>query len=163
MATRPTSTAQGTPQPGARGHEKRDASPGWIFGIVFFIMFCGLIIHLALAGLFTQFKNQSPPRDAYVTRPPTVGIPKPSFPQLQVSPRLDLSAFRAREDEELTNYGWIDRTSGVVRIPIDRAMELVLQKGLPVRTNSQDVSGASPAEFIQQRSANRRLQTESNQ
>jgi hypothetical protein len=28
-------------------------------------------------------------------------------------------------------YGWIDRNGGVVRLPIDRAMDLVLERGLP--------------------------------
>ena len=33
----------------------------------------------------------------------------------------------------LHNYGWVDQKAGVVRIPIDRAMTLLLQKGLPAR------------------------------
>ena len=54
-------------------------------------------------------------------------------PRLQVAPQLDLAALRAREDAELNSYGWIDRKSGVVRIPIERAMDLVTRRGLPVR------------------------------
>ena len=54
-------------------------------------------------------------------------------PRLQVKPEADLAAFRAREDEELNHYGWIDRKAGVVRIPIERAMDLIAQRGLPFR------------------------------
>jgi hypothetical protein len=54
-------------------------------------------------------------------------------PRLQVAPEVDLAAFRAREEEELDNYGWIDRKAGIVRLPIERAMDLIAQRGLPVR------------------------------
>jgi len=36
-----------------------------------------------------------------------------------------LKDLRAREREELTTYGWVDQDKGTVRIPIERAMELV--------------------------------------
>lgn len=155
MATRPTSTVQGIPRPGAHGHEQRDASVPWIFGIVLFLACSGVVIQLVLGGLLEHFKNRPTPTDAFRPVPKMVQTSTAAFPRLQVSARLDLADFRAREDEELTNYGWIDRTSGIVRVPIERAMELVLQKGLPVRTNSQGQAGASPADLIQQRSLHR--------
>jgi hypothetical protein len=46
---------------------------------------------------------------------------------------MDLEHLRQHEDNLLNNYGWVDPKAGVVRVPIDRAMDLVLQKGLPVR------------------------------
>lgn len=66
-------------------------------------------------------------------------------PRLQLAPDVDLQAFRAREDAELNSYGWIDRTAGVVRIPIDRAMELIAQRGLPARseTNKTELGPSS--------------------
>ena len=54
-------------------------------------------------------------------------------PRLQVAPQVDLAAMRAREDAELNSYGWVDRQAGVVRLPIERAMDLLAQRGLPVR------------------------------
>ena len=38
-----------------------------------------------------------------------------------------LQELRAGEQTELTTYGWIDQKSGVIRLPIDRAMELTVQ------------------------------------
>ena len=46
----------------------------------------------------------------------------------------NLQRFRQSEDTVLTSYGWVDQNAGVVRIPIDRAKTLVLEKGFPVRT-----------------------------
>jgi hypothetical protein len=64
-----------------------------------------------------------------------VAATRPQFPEprLQVAPQVDLAALRAREDAELNTYGWVDRKAGVVRIPIERAMELLTRRGLPVR------------------------------
>ena len=58
-------------------------------------------------------------------------------PRLQETPALDLELFRAREEKELSTYGWIDRPNGVVRIPIERAMELVAREGLPARKEAR--------------------------
>ncbi len=40
----------------------------------------------------------------------------------------DLKALHAREDAELNSYQYIDRTKGTVRLPIDRAMQLLAQE-----------------------------------
>jgi hypothetical protein len=44
----------------------------------------------------------------------------------------DVAELHAREDILLDNYSWADRAQGKVRIPIDRAMELIAERGLPV-------------------------------
>jgi hypothetical protein len=44
-----------------------------------------------------------------------------------------MAALQAHEDELLNNYGWVDQDAEVVRIPIERAMELLLERGLPTR------------------------------
>jgi hypothetical protein len=57
----------------------------------------------------------------------------PPEPRLQTNPRQDLKDLRAAEDRLLTSYQWVDRNNNVVRIPIDEAMKLTLQRGLPSR------------------------------
>ena len=65
---------------------------------------------------------------------------------------MDLEAFQAREEIELHSYGWVNRSSGIVRIPIERAMELLLQKGLPARSGTNQVKlGPSTYELQKQR------------
>jgi len=44
-----------------------------------------------------------------------------------------LNKIRGREDGLLNSYGWVDEKAGTVRIPIERAMDLLVQRGLPVR------------------------------
>ena len=50
---------------------------------------------------------------------------------------LDTADLHTREDLLLDNYSWVDRTKGTIRIPIDRAMELIAQRGLPVQQQPQ--------------------------
>jgi hypothetical protein len=57
----------------------------------------------------------------------------PPEPRLQTNPRQDLRDLRASEDAVLHSYGWVDKDRGIVRIPIDEAMKLTLQRGLPAR------------------------------
>ena len=51
-------------------------------------------------------------------------------PRLEIDPAADLAAFRAQQQNELAHYGWIDRDHGVVRIPIDAAMQDVARDGI---------------------------------
>lgn len=57
----------------------------------------------------------------------------PPEPRLQTNPREDLRQLREQEDLVLTTYGWVDENAGVVRIPIDVAMKLTVERGLPAR------------------------------
>jgi len=61
----------------------------------------------------------------------------PTAPLLQATTRVELEAYERTEEEVLTGYGWIDQESGVVRIPIEQAMELVLERGLPDATEPE--------------------------
>ena len=58
---------------------------------------------------------------------------RPPAPQLEETPALDLARERAAEEELLHTYGWIDKQAGVARLPIERAIELMAQRGLPSR------------------------------
>jgi len=57
----------------------------------------------------------------------------PPEPRLQTNPREDLRELLDTEQRTLTTYGWVDRNAGIVRIPIDEAMRLTIQRGLPAR------------------------------
>jgi hypothetical protein len=65
-------------------------------------------------------------------------------PQLQVNDTADMNDEIKEENAKLTHYQWVDQSQGVVRIPIDRAVQLVLQRGLPARAAGAG-SVAAPA------------------
>jgi hypothetical protein len=51
-------------------------------------------------------------------------------PRLERNERIEINEFRLQEEQTLNSYGWVDQKAGVVRIPIDRAMQLIAQRGL---------------------------------
>ncbi len=64
----------------------------------------------------------------------------PSGPRLQVDPELDLEQFKVIEDSLVNSYGWVQKEAGVVRIPLDEAMKLMLQRGFPLRPDFEEHS-----------------------
>jgi hypothetical protein len=62
-----------------------------------------------------------------------VGQPSSPSPRLLVDEPANLSALAERERETLTTYGWADKATGAYRIPIDRAKDMLIERGLPVR------------------------------
>lgn len=53
---------------------------------------------------------------------------QPPQPRLQRLPTRELETLRAEERAVLESYGWVDRDEGIVRIPIERAMELIAER-----------------------------------
>jgi hypothetical protein len=59
-------------------------------------------------------------------------------PHLETNERTELNKVRLSEENVLSTYDYVDKNAGTIRIPIDRAMDLIVQRGLPVRTQSGD-------------------------
>lgn len=74
-------------------------------------------------------------------------FPKPDL-QMDDDHAERVSLYKAQNDD-LNSYGWVDRRNGVVRIPVDRAMDLILQRGLPSETNGNSVTDGSTLQLIQ--------------
>ena len=82
----------------------------------------------ARAPLAAERARPAIERGRVVTR-----TPESPQPALLVAEPIALGEHRASETAALSGYGWIDRNAGTVRIPIDRAKDLLLQRGLPTR------------------------------
>jgi hypothetical protein len=148
MATEPEMKPQGVPSQEG-GYERTDAHPGGVFSVVIGMIVAGVIIHFAISGMLNHLNNKPSGKDVWQPRAGgNVAAVRPEIPRLQISPPVELGELRAREDAELNSYGWVNRTSGIVRVPINRAMELMLQKGLPSGAGRQ---GPSSLELQQQR------------
>lgn len=160
----PRTQPQGAPRPGVSGHETRDVSVPWILGIVGFLVVSGVGIHFILAGMLGGLNAKPAPTDRWrpIARASQPTSAAPPFPRLQISPPADLQAFRRREDAELNAYGWVNQTSGMVRIPIARAMDYIIAKGLlPVRQGTNgDKAGPSAYQLMQQRARKERPKTQ---
>ncbi|MDQ6705434.1 MAG: hypothetical protein M3Z85_05660 [Acidobacteriota bacterium] len=99
-----------------------------------------LIVAMAMWGLFDLFYERETATNAEspVARRVLDERPKiPPEPRLQATPRIELKELRENEAAILGGYGWIDPEKGIVRIPIDRAMDAVLKNGLPTKVTTE--------------------------
>jgi len=74
----------------------------------------------------------------------------PPGPNLQQSPSAEMAAFRAAEERELATWTWVDKEKGVARVPAERAMEIVLSRGLPAPPPMPPVPPPAPAVEVPQ-------------
>ena len=100
----------------------------------------GIATYLVVYLIIRLFTAQAARQDAQVqpvagqVQPAAPGEERlPPEPRLQANPAADLRTLRGQEDAILTTYGWVDARGGVVRVPIDVAMQKVLEEGLPAR------------------------------
>ena len=116
------------------GHETSDVNLGGVFVFALGLLVSGVIIFVLIWMLFGFFAGQEAQR-AVRQYPLASGRQDrlPPGPRLQVNPREDLRELRAADDAVLNSYGWLDKANGIVRIPIDQAMKLTVQRGLPAR------------------------------
>lgn len=117
-----------------RRHETTDASIG---GIVKFAIGLALSIVATLVickltfNYFAAHQSLGPPVTPFGN---TRELPPEGVPRLQTEAPQDLAKYREKQGHLLHSYGWVDQKDGVVRIPIKRAMDLLIQRGLPVQT-----------------------------
>lgn len=79
-------------------------------------------------------------------------VKEPQGPRLQTQPFKDVYALRQGERDKLTSYGWVDQGAGVVRMPIEDAMRLAIERGI-VASTPQLSSGLN--QVVQDSSAGR--------
>ncbi len=131
-----------TPRPtvGA-GHEERDIVALPIAASVLGLVLVCVAACVAMFVLFNLFATYQA-RESAAPSPlaGSYGLKEPPEPRLQRSPIEDLRTLRAREDADLRHYGWVDREGGVVRIPIERAIEILAARGLPARAAAPEAT-----------------------
>ena len=121
-----TQEKSGASQAAGSRYEVRDADVKTL--LQFGVALC-LVIVLALFGvskLMAYLAARQP--EGQPASPLAQTADLPPKPRLQITPRLELAEKRNADDAVLNSYAWIDRPSGTVRIPIDRAMELVAER-----------------------------------
>jgi hypothetical protein len=140
------------PQPanptGNGGYERSDIG---VAGVLYFLLGLAascLLVYFVVDGLYHFLDKRSEAEQAPVnplvtnapadTRRIANDYPQSAFPnpRLETDERGQLNGIRLKEEETLATYDYIDKSAGTVRIPIDRAMDLIAQRGLPTRTQA---------------------------
>lgn len=123
------------------GFERQDLGSRPIIGFIISLVVLGVLTYYVLWGMFhfLDAYNRKHQRvvnpmaqvelDTRIVTP--ASIQRFPEPRLEDNERTELNDFRYQEEEKLNSYGWVDQNAGVVHIPIDEAMKLVAQRGLP--------------------------------
>ena len=132
-------------------HEGSDVNVGTVFkfiGVLFVSTLVIMVVVRWMAGYLLQREISEEVAPASRVNPP--GTQRlPPMPRLQGAPgsvRLpedDLKKFREEQETAVDSYGWVDRQAGVVRIPIEEAKRLILERGMPV-VSATPVAAKSP-------------------
>jgi len=129
-----------------------------------------VLVALVLRGLYSyldSYENRHQPVENPLLQQTTADtrivekgdINKFPQPRLESEEMTEVNAFRMQEEQTLNSYGWVDEQAGVVRIPIDRAMALLAQRGLPTKPQAGVVP---PSDVNTAKEAARRSDTSPN-
>jgi hypothetical protein len=162
---------------GNGGYERSDIGVAPILYFLLGLAVAGVLAFLVVDGLYHFLDKRSEaeqtPVNPLVTNAPadTRHIP-PEYkgdygkyldknfpsPQLEIDEHTKLTEVRLQEEQTLATYDWIDKNAGTVRIPIDRAMDLIAQRGLPVRaqTGSTATAAAEPESTQPEKAKNKK-------
>jgi hypothetical protein len=130
---------------GNGGYERSDIGSAGVLYFLLGLFVAGLFIFFLVDGIYSYLDKRSQaeqsPVNPLVTNAPadtrhiSNDYPQGAFPnpKLEEDERGQLNGIRLKEEQTLSTYDYIDKNAGTVRIPIDRAMDLIAQRGLPVR------------------------------
>jgi hypothetical protein len=132
-------------------YEHRDADTRSLLKYGLGLVIVLAVVLLCMKWMFSYFAKSQP------LGPPASPFENarvlPPEPRLQAKPRADLRNYCGEQMEKLDTYGWVDHDNGIVRIPIDRAIDATVQRGLPARPASGDQSNASVNDIAKMQSS----------
>ena len=149
--------------PGAE-YEHTDANVWIIVKFLVWLVISAVVIHFGLGLMYGFLIEQSKETESpqYPMAAPADERRLPPSPRLQQFPPNELHTFRASEEELLHQYGWMNKNTGVVHIPVEEAMRALVQKGLPSRAQDPaqpiETPGMMPSDASSGRVMERRRQ-----
>lgn len=97
------------------------------------VLLIGIGVAALLIAWLYQYLNQITPGESGLAAPQRGQVRVPPPPRLQPNPPLELKRMVEDENRILSTYEVVDPNTGKVRIPIEKAMQLTMERGLPSR------------------------------
>jgi hypothetical protein len=135
---RPGQEAHRTPE---ENYEHSDANVSEILKSGLWLAMILLVVFVAMRWTFRVMGKMTPMGEP--ASPFENARVMPPAPRLQVDPQLELHRYCASQVQSLTTYGWKDSQRGIVQIPVDRAIDLLVEHPLPARAAGSVPSGAN--------------------
>jgi hypothetical protein len=135
-------------QPGHEtGFEREDLGTRGAFAFMIGLAIVGVVIYFIIIGMYSFLDRYE--RSHMTTASPLVTskgamsrvvtqdymdkqFKENGAPMLEINERGQFRDYLMNQENQLNSYGWVDEKAGVAHIPIERAMELTVQRGLPV-------------------------------
>jgi hypothetical protein len=134
----------GDPNSVKAGRELADISiPALVHHGLYLVIVC-VAVWFAMAGMLKLVLGKLADRDPQVSAIARPAGEAPPEPRLLTNEPLNLQQFRDREAQTIGHYGYVDQAADTVRLPIDHAKELLLQRGLPVRAGQPVAAPVAP-------------------
>ncbi len=131
--------------PEAMDVERVDAEAGPLLGFAIFLAVLTIAIAFLIIGLY-RYLDAREIAEKSGRYPLAAGGPVvlPPAPRLQTYPFDDVKALHREEARYLDHYTWVDKNAGIVRIPVERAIDVLAEKGLPYRHASPAGAPTAP-------------------
>jgi hypothetical protein len=159
---------------GHPGHEtefeREDLSTRGVFAFMIGLAVIGIVIYFIIVGMYSYLDKIE--REQMATASPLVtskgamsrvvtqaemdkAFKDNGVPMLETNERGQFKDFLLNQEDQLNSYGWVDKDASVAHIPIQRAMDLIVQQGLPVYPQSSvDASAAAASKVLTKKAAN---------
>jgi len=144
--------------------EREDLSTRGVFAFMIGLAITGLVIYFIIRGMYgfldTYEQKQATtasylapgntPAGRYIKYDPAHGdsvsetFKENGAPLLEYDERGQFKDFLLKQEDQLNSYGWVDQQAGLAHIPIERAMDLIAQRGLPVLPQGAEQSVKNP-------------------
>ena len=142
------------PTPEHSSYEHTDIEPTIVGRFAIWLVISMVISAGIVYGTFWLFEGRERTANSDAQMFPLAAgqVREPQGPRLQTQPFKDIYTLRSAEQRRLTGYGWVDQNAGVVRIPIDEAMRILVERG-GVPSSTETPSGLN--QVVQDSSAGR--------
>lgn len=144
-------------------YEHTDAAVGAIVKFLFWLAVIAVGVHVGLGLMYSLLIDRA--METGERQYPLAAMPGerlPPAPRLQQFPLNELYEFRIGERELLEGYGWMNRSEGVVHIPIEDAMRLTVERGMLTSQapegGTRETPGLMPSDASAGRTVERRRQ-----
>ena len=123
--------------PSHSDHEHGDVRTSLVMrSAIGFVAVC-IAIAVVVWLVYGYLRSQDEVRDARRSLIPAAPVVPPE-PRLQVNPPNELQQYKQEQNQILNSYGWVSRDDGRVHIPIERAMDLIVERGFPPREKTEE-------------------------
>ncbi len=148
--------------------EREDLGTRGVFAFMIGLAVIGIVIYFIIVGMYSFLDNYE--RSQMATASPLVttkgsmsrvvtqadmdkAFKDNGAPMLEINERGQFKGFLINQEDQLNSYGWVDKDAGVAHIPIQRAMDLIVQQGLPVYPQNSADASATAGKAAAQKSA----------